>query len=190
METTRKHSKKKRQIALLGLMVFLLAAAYLGVGAMTSENETTEDETQESNQAVLFEVETENATELTYERENQTVTLIKSGESWVEKENPDTPLEQSYIENMLSVFEGTTIKQIIWETKEQAAEYGLDSPDLQVTLTMSDGTTYSYQVGMEAVTSSGGCYVTADGKDGIYLVDDKANAAFSYTKAELIATES
>lgn len=186
------HGRKKKsiQMLLLGAFVLLLSVVYLVVKTVAPGDDSAGEEATGSDTEVLFQVETENAIKLSYQQQDTTVTLIKDEDSWVEQQNPEVPLEQSYIENMLSVFEGLEIKQTIWETRDQAAEYGLDSPTLQVTLTLSDGTLYSYQVGMEAVASIGGYYVMADGRDGIYLVDGKAYSAFSYTSEELIAMES
>ena len=182
--------KKKNKwlpiVSVLGVIVLLLVT-YFGVVKYKEIRDTTGEE--DGDQVVLLDMDVSVATKLYYKDGTNEVTLIKEEDTWKAEEDETLTLNQTYITNMLDVFQRIEATTVVSETRENVSEYGLDSPSLTVTLTIEDGTEITYQIGDQVITSSGGYYATVVGNEGIYVVDETLKDAFTYSVEDMVEEE-
>lgn len=75
--------------------------------------------------------------------------------------------------------------KILLETQENLEEYGLDQPKTVVTVTYKDGSTFQMNLGN--ASPDGGVYMTAAGKDPVYIYSGDASY-FEYTPYDFLDT--
>ena len=89
---------------------------------------------------------------------------------WRLEQQPDTPLDQEAVQQLLSVLGGYAAGQV---TGADAAALGLGEPSVTVTVTDDTGSrTLTYAAGTD------GCYLTVEGDSSAYRVDADALSAF------------
>lgn len=182
--------KKKNKwvpiVSVLGVIVLLLVA-YFGVLKYKEIRDTASEEAGDT--VVLLDMDVSVATSLHYKDGTNEVTLIKEDDTWKAAKDKTLTLNQTYITNMLEVFERIEATTVVSETRENVSEYGLDAPSLTVTLTIADGTEITYQIGDKVITSSGGYYATVIGNEGIYVVDEILKDTFTYSVEDMVEEE-
>lgn len=171
----------KRAKTLIGL--FLILAILLGATAIAWKL-NPELHVEETETAVLLELDTEAVTELSWSYEDETVELTHSEEGWAYEADSSFPLNQSRPDAMVTTLADITVNKTIEEPAE-LSEYGLDAPVCTVRVTADEET--EILVGNEN-TMDGGRYVSiGDGK--VYLVADSLLDEFSGGLYDLVEKE-
>ena len=71
-----------------------------------------------------------------------------------------------------------TAKRVVSDHPESTAEYGLDSPVLQIQLTLRDGASVTLLIGDYSEAGEGD-YLSLSGSDTVYLVASSARTAIT-----------
>lgn len=173
--------KRGKTLGLLTLVLLLLVG-----GTVLAKNQTAKvTEPEEEERAVLYEEDTGLLSALSWTKDGETVTLVKNGEDWNWKEDPDFPLSNTKAEMLVSALTGLRAEKTI-DRPEALSVYGLDEPALQITVTADTET--SFRIG--SGKSLDGYHYLSNGDGKVYLVDENLTERFSCGIYDLIRKES
>lgn len=117
------------------------------------------------------------------------LSFVKTDDVWTLADDPDYTLDQSKVKEMAhavcSMEPGWTI------TAPEADEvYGLDAPDVTVTLTFTDGTTLTARFGASTAQDDTLCYFAADSTpEVVYEVAASAKDYYAFSRETLAGEE-
>ena len=147
---------KKKQ--LITILVMLIVVAGLAAGYVIAKNnnarklaEEAEKEAAENATIPIYEIDTEAVEKISYKNEVADITVVRDGDIWIEEEK-DVPMNMEYVQNMLDAVSSTVAIKVIREEPEDLAEFGLDKPVIEYTITLSDGTEHFVKLGDALVT--------------------------------------
>lgn len=155
-------TRGRKLLLLLLFLIVLTAAALLATWLAPSE------ETAEDTSFIIFSLDPDQVTDLTWTYDGSTVTLQKDGESnWSYPADETFPLDPAYPDAMVQALSVVEAEKAI-EAPEDLASYGLEEASCTVSVTAGE-TTYTLSFGDE--TSLGGQRYLSLGNGTIYLVD-------------------
>lgn len=182
--------KKKRLLTVIGLVVLMAALGVLYVFVPKGESDTDSTDTTSESETTTIDVETidkESVTELSMKTKDETVTLVKTEDSWQFKDDKETAVNTELVDTMLSSISPVkAVKELSLEGVT-LSDYGLDNPELVITVKTADKS-YTYSLGME-VPVVGGYYGLNSEGTKLYAINTNLYSAFSKTKKELIQME-
>ncbi|MEA4815881.1 MAG: DUF4340 domain-containing protein [Lachnospiraceae bacterium] len=129
--------KKRTRLIMLIIIVAALLLGYYAVSKLTKEPEASE-ETNDS-ETLLTQIDKESVYEISYNYENESVTLKREGDEWKSADDINFPLDQSYPEAMITAVQNVMSQEIVKDPKE-LSEYGLSSPWMTINLKSADKT--------------------------------------------------
>ena len=146
------------------------------------EEETTQTETQETK--TLLNLNKEDIVKLSYIKENNIMEFEKKEDTWIYTSNPELPLLQNYLTNMISIFTNLAATRTIEETTNNLNEYGLEKPAYTITVTTSDKKQTTLYLGIKnPITSDYYAYI--DGVEGVYTIGSDRFSYFDYPLYEM-----
>ena len=176
---------KTKQRALLAL---LAAAVLLGavLWAVTRSNDKAEQAARAAAEGSipLSSFAAEDLEQIEYTYNGQTYTLQYSGGSWQLAQDPAYHLDESACNTMRTALMALNAKRSL--TPQAGEDYGLDSPQLTVTVTTA-GQSTTLTFGAENPVT-GDLYVQKAGDDAIYTVSGNKAACFQLDKAGLFGS--
>ena len=176
---------KTKQRALLAL---LAAAVLLGAAlwAVTRSNAKAEQAASAAAEGSipLSSFAAEDLEQIEYTYNGETYTLQYSGGSWKLVQDPAYHLDESACNTMRTALMALNAKRSL--TPQAGEDYGLDSPQLTVTVTAA-GQSTTLTFGAENPVT-GGLYVQKAGDDAIYTVSGNKAACFQLDKAGLFGS--
>ena len=175
-------TKQRVLLALLAAAVLLGAALW----AVTRSNAKAEQAASVAAEGSipLSSFAAEDLEQIEYTFNGQTYTLQYSGGSWQLAQDPAYHLDESACNTMVTALSSLHAKR---QLDAQAGEdYGLDAPELTVTVTAAGQTTTLTFGSSNTVT--GDRYVQKDGDTALYTVDASRTACFAYDKAGLFGS--
>ena len=176
---------KTKQRALLAL---LAAAVLLGAAlwAVTRSNEKAEQAASAAAEGSipLSSFAAEDLEQIEYTYNGQTYTLQYTGGSWQLAQDPAYHLDESACNTMRTALMALNAKHSL--TPQAGEDYGLDSPQLTVTVTAA-GQSTTLTFGAENPVT-GDLYVQKAGDDAIYTVSGNKAACFQLDKAGLFGS--
>ena len=143
-----------------------------------------DEEVEAAETEVIFSLDSDAATSLSWTHEGETLRFENSGGSWVYAGDEDFPLDVSYINTMLGELEELTSSKTI-EAPDDLAEYGLDEPECSISVTAEAETTID--IGGE--TSLDGLRYVSIGDGNVYLVSSDLLTNFSCGLYDLVSKE-
>ena len=133
--------KKTRNLMILLAVLVVLVGAYFLITALTRQEEELEQQAQ-----TLFSCEQSDISKITYEYEEEKISLVYSGENWIYEKDETFPLDQSYVETMLSALSNVEVLRS-FQAEDDLASYGLSSPEAKVTALLDNGEEVTFSVG-------------------------------------------
>lgn len=171
--------KRGKKLLFLTLALVIVAGAALAAVKFIPGEEVEAAETE-----VIFSLDSDAATSLSWTHEGETLRFENSGGSWVYAGDEDFPLDVSYINTMLGELEELTSSKTI-EAPDDLAEYGLDEPECSISVTAEAETTID--IGGE--TSLDGLRYVSIGNGNVYLVSSDLLTNFSCGLYDLVSKE-
>ena len=170
------------------LLVLLAAAVLLGAAlwAMIRSNAKAEQAASVAAEGSipLSSFAAEDLEQIEYTYNGQTYTLQYSGGSWQLTQDPAYHLDESTCNTMRTALMALNAKRSL--TPQAGEDYGLDSPQLTVTVTAA-GQSTTLTFGAENPVT-GDLYVQKAGDDAIYTVSGNKVACFQLDKAGLFGS--
>ncbi len=177
-----KMKRAKKFVFLIGGLVLVLA------GYMTLSHVMTAESAKDADASVsVATVDTSAVSEISWSYNGKAVTLVKSGDSWSDKDDKTFPLDQSFPASMLSAVSDVKASRALTETAA-LSDYGLDQPFCTITLLTSDGNKTKFLLGNQNAVSEE-YYMLLDDGDTVYMVGDSLVSAFSYRLDDLLAMD-
>lgn len=165
---------KKQKIQFIAACVVLVACvgAYLLLQAYNKNNE----ESEESTEIAVKEIDTDEITGFSYIYEGQTLAFTKEGEEW-KCSSLDADIDEDSISALLGKLDQiSAAEKISPDEYGSLTEYGLDEPANTITITTAK-TTETILIGSYNEMLSE-YYMKVDGDENVYLVDSAIPSAF------------
>ena len=157
-------SKGKRLIVLC-LLLAALSAGSVALSRYNEERESAQDAGAEADENV---VELEDIQRIDVAFEGERVSMQREGDAWIDVDDPAFPLDATYPEQMASALAQVTSTRSV---TGDLAEYGLDEPQLTISVTDAAGEVTTLFVGdKNGVT--GLYYARLDGSETVYTIAD------------------
>lgn len=168
----------KKLIYMLLALVVLVGATFLATKLSPEESTDTEEE-----QTVIFTLDRQSVTALGWDY-SEAVHFTASDAGWVYSADAAFPLDESYIDTMLTTLSEITSTKTISDP-EDLDQYGLEVPVCTITVTADSE--YTLSIGEE--TTMGGERYFSIGDGNVYLVDEDILSDFSYGLYDVLAYE-
>ena len=175
-------NRGKKLLLLLGVLVFLIAAA-VAVGRLSPEKE--DEAAIEDSSEVIFAMDADSVTALAWTYEGETVSFSRGGSGWTYDGDAAFPADSSYLTAMLSTLAEVRANKTIPDVSD-LSQYGLIEPVCSVTVT-ADGEGTPLLFGSE--TGMGGEVYCDLGDGNVYLVDSYVPGYFSYGLLDVVKKE-
>ena len=177
--------EKKKKGLIIGLMVLVLfSALYFVLKSLNLSEEETETDTATK---TVFQTDAAEIAQIKLEYNGNIYTFLHENDTWSYAEDEEFPLSESsvleFVSNVTSIESSREI-----EKPEALAEYGLDNPEIKITIQDKNGKSVLLEFGddNEAVD---GCYIKKDGEKSVYLVDSTLKQKFSVEIKDLAEKE-
>lgn len=180
--------RKKRNaatlVSLLLTLVLLIGFYIWYSGRDTGINET---KTVQKDTISLASVKTEQISTLHYVAQDADLTLISEDGIWKSEANPERPINQDNVKNMITLVNKVEALRVVNEQPEDLGEYGLLTPAVYLQVTLKDGTTLTLQLGDEATGEGNYALVNEDKK--VYLMESSYSNGLGFSDADMTAVE-
>ena len=175
-----KHTKQQTVFLVLLALILLAGAALFLLTEQQKQTEQAESEAAEGSIS-LAAVSADTLEQIVLEYQGETLTLDYADGGWTLAEDPDYHLDTTACNTMLTALTDLRAKRQL--TAEAGEDYGMDAPQVTVTVTAA-GETDTYCFGAEN-SVTGDLYLQKQGDASIYTVAGTKAACFQQTKADL-----
>ena len=176
---------KKYKGLIIGIVVLiLLLAVYIVIRNLNLDEEEQEEETTET----VFEIDGADISKLQIISGENTFQFSHQDDTWTYSQDSSFPLSESVILDKVSYVTSVSSSRTI-EAPENLGDYGLETPEVTVTITDTDGeeTTLALGTTNEAVS---GCYMSLnEDTSKIYLVDTSMKTNLEFELSDLAEKE-
>jgi len=174
--------KKIRNLILIFALLVALVVGYVILRGLGDESLPEEEV------IIAATVDSLQVKSLSYSYAGDDVKLILDGGRWVKEENPELPIEQSLVSDMMGVVVEVVASRLIADNKNDVAEFGFEEPTMEIDIGMADGTSVRYIIGeINALTTE--YYFTTDKTESVYLIPDSLLHTFTKTTDDLIMVD-
>ncbi len=181
----RKKNKFLPMLVLIGVFALLL----IGYAVLSEANRKAEADRLESEledePIMIAEYDDTSATELSYTDGNgETLTFVSVNGAWSLADDEKFPLDTEKVAYMAAAISSIAVECTV--DSGEAADYGLDTPSLTVSVKYSQGGSHEYSIGdYNSFTDS--YYFMADGE--LYMISDGLADYFDYDLDSLIVLD-
>ena len=173
-------TRGKKLFVLLLALVILTGVTLLVAHLVPDEDESTAEDTS----YIIFSLDPDQVTQLSWTYEDSTVTLTKDENSnWSYPDDEAFPLDASYPDAMVQALKEVSATKTI-ESPENLADYGLEEAACAISVTAGDST-YELRIGDE--TGLGGQRYLSLGDGNVYLVDADLLEDFSLGLYDIVS---
>ena len=174
--------KRSEKFIILAALLVIVAAGYALTSYLTKEEETADEDT-----VTVAAVETTDVTGISWSYNSEDIALNKAGDSWVYSGDSSFPLDQSFVEAMLSAVSEVTASRSLTDAG-QLSEYGLEQPFCVVTIETGANSESKFALGDQNQMTQE-YYLQYNDQDTVYLVSDALASAYSHTLLDLVKKE-
>lgn len=177
---------KSKKAITLGILIVLLIALTATYAALTASNRAREErEAEEAENAdagvPLYEVEVSDIVTISYEKDSESISITRSGDTWCLVEDEKFPLKQTTCDSIAEKIAGISSKRSVEDGDE--ADFGLDEPVMTAAFSTANGESYTVEFG--DVNSFNSCtYIRYDGR--VYMIDDELTSLCKTDRTKLI----
>ncbi|MGI5824642.1 MAG: DUF4340 domain-containing protein [Bacillota bacterium] len=173
--------KQKRQLLVMLIILATVAVAFFGTTVLNKYLEHKEEAETISISSIS------SIKQISYNNGSESLSFaLDENNDWYYTENPNFPLQTSYIENLAETIRGlTALREISADQSDELAAYGLDVPQATVTVSGNGKQTDNILIGN---ANKNGYYLKLSDSNTIYLVDAQLIEAISlslYDMAEI-----
>jgi hypothetical protein len=178
--------KKRNAVTLVSLLLALAAliAVYILYGNKKATMEDADNDTQTISLATM---DTKLINSLHYAGKDADITLELKDGTWISSTEPDRPINQNYVKNMINLTDNVTAIKVVNENPEDLDEYGLVKP-VVLEATQTDGKTFKLFIGDE-VSTGDGYYAMVNNDNKVYLVATNYGDGLAYSDSDMSAVE-
>jgi len=185
--TKGKNRKGMKLLSLLLVMVIMIGA-YFWLVNRNKEEDAKQAKEETTSTISLDTIDLDQLQSFHFVNEAADMTLIKDQDVWKSETELERPINQSYVENMLSVIDEVVALRIINENPEDLGENGLLEPSVFVEAIQSDGKTLTLRVG-DIAPGGEGYYASINDQSTVYLVVENYSTSIAYSDADMTSVE-
>ena len=174
---------KRRTLGLLVALAALLGAALWAVTQSNAASQAASSAAAEGSISLLA-LSSQDLESIQYTYQGQTFTLQYDSGSWTLAQDPDYHLDASACNTMVTAL--STLKAKRQLTPQAGEDYGLENPELTVTVTAA-GETATFLFGAQNGVT-GDQYLCREGEQTLYTVSGSKSACFALDKAGLFGS--
>ncbi|NLK73890.1 MAG: DUF4340 domain-containing protein [Clostridiales bacterium] len=179
--------KKKNLVSILFLLLALVALIVAYV--LVSKKDSNSDEGAEQEEISLITLDTDKISYLWLLNGDTDITFNLKDDIWVSVVDPNRPIKQTYVKNMVNRFRDVSAMRIVNENPEDLGEYGLDNPRIMVEAKEEEeGSRGVIKIGDEAVAHNG-YYAMVNDDPKIYILATSYKSAFDRKDIEFTDIE-
>jgi len=179
--------RKKKNAVTLGLLLVALAVL-CGVYFWYSDRAKKKQEQEETPKIDVIEIDTEQISSMHYVKDDADIILVKQDDVWISKNEPDRPIKQTNVNNILNAIKSIKADRIVAENPDNLADFGLEKPEAVLEVNLKDGSTVTIKVGIEVIHSQGYYgMVNDDGK--VYQMSRDLGLAMRYNNTDMTELE-
>ena len=112
--------------------------------------------------------------------------LILEGSLWKSEADPERPINQEKVVDMLSLSAVIKAKKLIMEKPEDPEEYGLKEPAIYFEAVQSDGKALRLNIGDKVITGDG-YYAQVNDSEAVYLLDSSYGTRMAVSDLDMTA---
>lgn len=157
--------KQKKQLLVMLVVLALFVAAFFVIKYVMANQEI---ETETVSVTKIYHADKESIKGVQIVRENDTLDLVRDGDTWGLKDDKSAKLNQDSVDSVIGFAAYLNASDIIEEPGD-LSEYGLDNPMYVVTITDALSSQQTYFVGDECVLD-GTYFAKLEGSDTIYKI--------------------
>lgn len=162
-------SKRTKTLLLALIVLALLVGLFFVVKLLLPQEDEATSSSEVSTSVKLISMSSEELASVEVSRpEGGYVLKIKDGESSIDGLE-GLPLDSDKISSVISQATSMTAKETIEESPASLGLYGLDQPSYSLTVTKTDGSSFTMEFGLES-SASYGTYVKLSDSNSVYLV--------------------
>lgn len=178
-------SKRKKRNAVILTFLLLALAVLCGVYFWYSNKaKNKEEEEEDTPQIDVMDIDTEQIKSMHYVREDADIILIKKDDVWISESEPDRPIKQTNVTNILNAIKSIKAYQVVAESPDNLADFGLEKPVAILEVNLNDGSTVTVKIGNEVIHSMGYYgMVNDDGK--VYQMSKDLGLAMRYSNTDM-----
>ena len=177
--------KQKKGLLAAIVVLVLLIGVYLALRAAAPEED--QPASTEADTKTAFEIKAEDISELSIENGKESYHFSRKEDKWTYTEDENFPLSESQIQNVVSNLTSISAVREL-ENTENLADYGLDNPEIQVTVTDIEGKETELKFG-DINDAVSGCYMSKSGSHKVYLVDSSVKTGLEVKLTDLAEKE-
>lgn len=177
--------KQKKGLLAAIVVLVLLIGVYLALRAAAPEED--QSASTEADTKTAFEIKAEDISELSIENGKESYHFSRKEDKWTYTEDENFPLSESQIQNVVSNLTSISAVREL-ENTENLADYGLDNPEIQVTVTDIEGKETELKFG-DINDAVSGCYMSKSGSHKVYLVDSSVKTGLEVKLTDLAEKE-
>lgn len=186
-----KRQVKRRSLSRKSLLLLALAGVIAAVGVVAlalfvfvPKPEELPPPTESVDKSIVSGKLRDDVQEVIVATANETLSVIKDGEMFVSRENPDVKLDQSLGSDLFYAAASLSWNDLVDPAPSDLALYGLEKPRSRVTCIYKDGTKREFLLG-DALSVGSLYYLKEAGQPTVYTVWINVGQSFSRTLATM-----
>lgn len=160
--------KKSRTLILGASSLVILSGAYLLLRIYNQNAQ--EAELAESAQEEILSIDEDTLASVSFEIDGSEVTFLYEDEEWSLENDPEFPVDSTYLMTTLSYLEPLEAVRTLEEVTD-TGEYGIDEPQNTITLTDSEGTETILTIGSTNISTGDDYLMLNDDSSTIYTIN-------------------
>lgn len=160
--------KKSRTLILGASSLVILSGAYLLLRIYNQNAQ--EAELAESAQEEILSLDEDTLASVSFEIDGSEVTFLYEDEEWSLENDPEFPVDSTYLMTTLSYLEPLEAVRTLEEVTD-TGEYGIDEPQNTITLTDSEGTETILTIGSTNISTGDDYLMLNDDSSTIYTIN-------------------
>ena len=180
---------KKKTVKMFSALRFLvvLLLVYLGVRVLVEKQEANESEENQEQPQTVFSASVDEIKQVKISLNEKNLVFVKEEDLWVYKDDPEFPLSQNAVEEMLASLASVEAEFVI-EKPEDLSEYNLDSPAGSVGISTEEGETVLL-IGLTSETAGQSYIRKEEDTESVYVVssvllDSLNQSLYDYAEME------
>lgn len=170
---------------LRGLLAALAVLAALSAGVFYSNKAAREKEKKEpSDSPKILSIAEDQIQQIEIRRKDGKGATLKKGDKWEIVAPEKLPADQDAISSVVSTVSSLNSDRVVEEKATDLATFGLDSPQLEVTITQKDGKSKKLFIGDETATGSG-FFARVDGDPRVFTIGSWNKTSLDKTAQDL-----
>lgn len=178
---------KSRKIQLIGMCLLLLLVLGAFGALKIYQSNTAEAEAETEEKYTVIQIDPSKVKEIGIINDTETVNLIKEGTEWKCADDETFQIDGSMVETYLDQISEIT-SDVKIEAVQDFSQYGLDHPQLNVTLQWENNM-YTIQIG-DYNTITGSYYISVNESDTVYTIESSRYYGLNKTLADFEKVES